>query len=74
MYVQDELGESPADFLAALGGKLVETSTDTALAQILGEHMLQAAPASDAVAKAKAAIVKLAGDRANPAVEDSANG
>jgi hypothetical protein len=60
--------ESPADFLNKLAVALRETQgVDIGLAEILGKHLLTAAPAPDAVALAKAAILKLAADRANPA-------
>jgi hypothetical protein len=59
--------ESPADFLANLGNALREKEhIDLGLADILAKHLLTAAPAVDAVAKAKDAILKLAGERANP--------
>ena len=59
--------ESPADFLADLGNALCEKENiDLGLADILAKHLLTAAPAVDAVAKAKDAILKLAGERASP--------
>jgi hypothetical protein len=59
--------ESPAYFLANLGNALREKeNVDLGLADILAKHLLTAAPAGDAVAKAKSAILKLAGERANP--------
>jgi len=59
--------ESPADFLANLGNALREKeNVDLGLADILAKYLLTGAPAGDAVAKAKDAILKLAGERANP--------
>lgn len=59
--------DTPAIFLAALGKALGEKEDiDAALANILVEHLLTDTPAADAVARAKAAILKLASDRANP--------
>jgi hypothetical protein len=59
--------ETPADFLANLGNALRQKEdVDVGLADILAKHLLTAAPAVDAVAQAKDAILKLAGERANP--------
>jgi hypothetical protein len=59
--------ESPADFLGNLGKALREKeNVDVGLANILAKHLLTAAPAVDAVPKAKDAILKLAVERANP--------
>ena len=59
--------ETPSDFLANLGKTLREKEeVDVGLADILAKHVLTAAPAVDAVAKAKDAILKLAVERANP--------
>jgi len=58
--------ESPADFLANLGKALrAKENSDVGLADILAKHLLSAAPAADAVAKARDAILKLAAERAN---------
>jgi hypothetical protein len=58
--------ESPAYFLANLGNALREKdNVDVGLVDILAKHLLTAAPAVDAVAKAKDAILKLAAERAN---------
>jgi hypothetical protein len=58
--------ESPATFLARLGKHLSDKQgVDVGLAEILSIHLLKAAPAQDAVAKAKAAILKLASERAH---------
>lgn len=67
--------ESPADFLADLGTALREKEdTDVGLADILAKHLLTVAPAVDAVAQAKAAILKLAGKRAHPLPPEVADG
>ncbi len=47
---------------------------DTGLAEILRTYILKAAPAQNAVAQAKDAILKLAGERANPPKPEVANG
>ncbi|NKI17979.1 hypothetical protein HCU74_11245 [Spongiibacter sp. KMU-166] len=61
------VSESPEDFLASLGKTLLEQDNiDTRLAEILSQHLLTTSPASDAVAKAKGAILQLASERANP--------
>ncbi len=67
--------ETPADFLANLGNALREKEdVDVGLADILAKHLLTAAPAVDAVARAKDAVLKLAGDRANPPKPELADG
>ncbi len=67
--------ETPSDFLANLGKALREKQeVDVGLADILAKHLLTAAPAADAVAKAKDAILKLAGERANPPKTEVADG
>lgn len=67
--------ETPADFLGNLGNALrKKEDVDVGLADILAKHLLTAAPADDAVAKAKAAILKLAGERANPPKPEVADG
>ena len=59
--------ETPEAFLNALGDSLKgKEGIDNGLADILKTHILNAAPAQNAVAQAKDAIVKLAGERANP--------
>ena len=66
---------SPADFLASLGRALRNRSDiDTGLADILANHLLTAEPASDAVAKAKDAIVMLAVRRADPPKPEAGGG
>ena len=47
---------------------------DVYLAEILRTHLLKVSPTQDAVAQAKAATIKLAGERANPPKEEKANG
>lgn len=67
--------ETPTDFLANLGNALREKKdVDVGLADILAKHLLTAAPAVDAVAKAKDAILNLAGERANPPKLEVADG
>lgn len=67
--------ETPSDFLAILGKALCEKKdVDVGVADILAKHLLTAAPAVDAVAKAKDAILKLAGERANPPKPEVADG
>jgi len=59
--------ETPADFLATLGKSLREKEdVDVGLADILVMHLLTVAPKNGAVAQAKDAILKLAGERATP--------
>lgn len=66
--------ESPTGFLAKLGKALREKEgIDVDLAVILAEHLLTAAPAVDAVAKAKEAILGLAANRANPPQPEGGN-
>jgi hypothetical protein len=67
--------ETPTGFLVNLGKALCEKEdVDVGLADILAKHLLTAAPAADAVAKAKDAILKLAGKRANPPKPEVADG
>jgi hypothetical protein len=59
--------QTPEAFLKALADGLKEKEDiDTDLADILRIHILKVAPAQNAVAQAKEAILKLAGERANP--------
>lgn len=63
------MGQSGAldEFLKAVAETLKkEDAADTDMAEILQAHILKAAPAQDAVSKAKDAIIKLAGQRASP--------
>lgn len=67
--------ETPAAFLDALGDSLKgKEGFDVALADILKAHILKVAPAKNAVALAKDAILKLADERANPPTPEVANG
>ncbi|MBB1634932.1 hypothetical protein [Cupriavidus sp. UME77] len=60
--------QSTEAFLTKLGDDLsARDGVDANLAKILKEHLLTVAPANEAVAKAMAAIVKLAGERASQA-------
>lgn len=71
MIVDEEASEAtPEMFFNQLGERLKEDpNADGALANILVTHILKAAPAQDAVARAKAAIVKVAVDRAKMSEE-----
>lgn len=67
--------ETPDDFLQALGKSLkANGDVDTDLAAILSTHILEVAPAPNAVAQARDAIVKLASERANLSKVEVANG
>jgi hypothetical protein len=67
--------ETSATFLKALVTKLEGSDgVDSGLAAILATHILVAEPASDAIAKAKAAIVALAQTRAGPTKDGPADG
>lgn len=67
--------ETPDAFLMALGESLkAKAGVDAELAAILTTHILKAAPAPNAVAQAKDAIVKLAAVRANPPKVEVVNG
>lgn len=67
--------ETPEAFLDALGDSLKgKEGVDVGVADILKAHILKAAPAQNAIAQAKDAIVKLAGERANPPKSEVANG
>ena len=67
--------ETPCAFLDALGDNLKsDEGGDVALAEILETHILKVAPSQNAVAQAKDAILKLAGERANPPKLEMANG
>jgi hypothetical protein len=73
MASEETADKSPAAFLAGLGKHLLEKEgVDVGLAGILQTHLLTLSPTQDAVVKAKAAIVQLAGERANlPKTEDA---
>ena len=67
--------ETPEAFLADLGNNLsAKKGVDVGLTEILKTHLLKADPAEDVVARAKTAIVKLAGERASPPNKEDANG
>lgn len=67
--------ETPEEFFNALGDHLKgKEDTDIGLTDILKTHILKAAPSQNAVAQANAAIVKLAGERANPPKPEVTNG
>lgn len=70
-----ELKDTPEVFLLNLGESLQEKEgIDTDLTDILRKYILIASPAKDAVAAAKAAIIKLADIRANPKDAEAQNG
>ena len=61
--------------LNAIGANLIsKEGVDADLAAILTTHLIKAAPAANAVAQAKEAIVALATERANPMKVEAANG
>ncbi|WP_421694418.1 hypothetical protein [Aestuariivirga sp.] len=67
MEGEAEAADTPDQFLKALGKSLKGTEgVDASMADILEAHILKAAPAQNAVAQAKDAILKLAAERANP--------
>lgn len=77
MHVEDEAepADTPDAFLKALGESLKgKEDVDAGLADILKTHILKAVPAQNAVAQAKDAILKLAGERANPPKPEVTNG
>ena len=77
MRVEDEanVADTPDEFLKALGKSLKGTEgVDAGMADILEAHILKAAPAQNAAAQAKDAILKLAAERANPPKPEVDNG
>lgn len=73
--MEKEPTETPDEFLSSLGEILRQREgIDVGLVDILKTHILKAAPAQNAVAQAKDAILKLAGERASPPKPDLANG
>lgn len=75
MEGETEPADTPDAFLKALGESLKgKEGVDVGLADILKTHILKAAPAQNAVAQAKDAILKLATERANPPQPEVANG
>ena len=76
MRVEDkaEPADTPDVFLVALGESLKgKEGVDVGLADILITHILKAAPAQNAAAAAKDAILKLAIERARPPEPEVAN-
>lgn len=72
---ETEAADTPDAFLKALGESLKgKEGIDADLATILKTHLLKTAPAQNAVTQAKDAILKLAGERANPPQPEVANG
>lgn len=66
--------DTPDVFLKALGESLkAKEGVDVGMADILRAHILKAAPAQNAVAQAKDAILELASERANPPNPEEAN-
>lgn len=75
MEGEAEQADTPDVFLKELGESLRgKKGVDVGLADILRTHILKVAPAQNAVAQAKDAILKLAGERANPPQSEAANG
>jgi hypothetical protein len=77
MGVEDDadVADTPDAFLKVLGESLKgKEGVDAGLADILKTHILKAVPAQNAVTQAKDAILKLAGERANPPKSEVANG
>lgn len=67
MEGEAEPAESPEAFFTTLGESLKQREgVDAGLADILRTHILKAVPAQNAVAQAKDAVLKLAGERASP--------
>ena len=67
--------DTPDALLDAIGANLIsKEGVDADLAAILATHLIKAAPAANAVAQAKEAIVALATERANPTKVEVANG
>jgi hypothetical protein len=75
MEGEEKSGETPEAFLARLGKRLArKQGVDQGLADILKTHLLKVAPAQDAAAQAKVAILKLARERASTPKADEAGG
>lgn len=75
MEGEAEAADTPDAFLKALAESLKgKEGVDAGVADILKTHILKAAPAQNAVALAKDAILKLAGERANPPKPEVVNG
>lgn len=75
MEGEAEAADTPDAFLKVLAESLKsKEGVDAGVADILKTHILKAAPAQNAVALAKDAILKLAGERANPPKPEVVNG
>lgn len=73
--MEKELTDTPGEFLRTLGESLRQKEgVDVGLVDILKTHILKTAPAQNAVAQAKDAILKLAGERTSPPNPEIANG
>lgn len=71
---EEQSTETSEEFLVGVSERLhAGPDTDIDLADILKVHILQTAPANDAVVKAKAAIIELAQKRAATAAPDNAD-
>jgi hypothetical protein len=67
--------DTPDAFLKVLGESLKEKEgVDAGMAEILKTHILKVAPAQNAVAQARDAILKLAGERASHPKPEVASG
>jgi hypothetical protein len=70
-----EPADTPDVFLTALGESLKKKEgVDPGVAEILKTHILKVAPAQNAIAQAKDAILSLAGERASPPKPEVADG
>lgn len=75
MNNESELPDTPEVFLVNLGESLQKKEdVDTDLTEILRKHILTASPGKDAVTVAKAAIIKLADNRATLKDAEAQNG
>jgi hypothetical protein len=64
MEEQNDVAETPAEFLSQLGKTLREQKdTDAALADLVSSHLLKVDPGDACVANLRAAILKLAESR-----------
>lgn len=67
--------QTPAEFLVQLANALPrQEGADADLSAILRQHVVTDKPGGDCVAKAKAAIVRLAEQRAAPAQQEGNDG
>lgn len=75
MGTKEQESEPTAEFLEELGKHLSQQDgVDPELANIVRAHLLRVEPAQDVVVQAKAAIVRLAGERAAPPKAEEADG